>query len=135
FGDGCEEFPSITPDGRAVIYDATDASGTTALYRLELTVGAQPRPLAIAGQQGSSRNPSVSPAGDRVAFVRYGAAGVSTVVAGIDGSAPRWFGDRGMFPRWSSDGRALWARRNGVVGLYDVASGTALRTLEVPAGG
>jgi Tol biopolymer transport system component len=134
FGDGCDEFPSFLPDGRALVYDGDDDADHTVLYRIDLEDGAAPRVLVRQDDPGRDTNPSVSPAGVGIAFVHNGAQRAATVVARVDGGSPHAIGATTSFPRWSPDGRAVWTIRGGVYGLYDATTDAVLRTVVLPTG-
>jgi Tol biopolymer transport system component len=135
FGDSCEEFPAFTRDGRAVLYDGDDGAGNWVVYRVALDEGAAPRVVVPQDDPGWDMAASVSPAGDRVAFVHLGKQATGAMVADLDGKTPpHRIGAGGMYPRWSSDGRAIWARDEHAVGLHDAATGATLRTLPLPPG-
>jgi Tol biopolymer transport system component len=135
FGDRCEEFPSFLPDGRAVVYDGDDGTGNYVVYRLDLDEGATPRVIVHQDDPGWDMAPSVSPSGDHIVFVHRGKKYSGAMVAGMDGKEPpRALGVPTMYPRWSSDGRGIWAGKSSTLGLYDVATGNTLRTLALPSG-
>jgi len=127
FGDSCEEFPSFTPDGRTMLYDGT-VGRDSFIYSLDLD-GGEPRQLTHV--RGWDIAPSVSPKGDRFAFVRFAGAQVDAYVAPMDGSAPPMLLTRGAGrPSWSPDGRRVWAGSGETVGAYDVD--TKVRVLALP---
>src|SRR5213079_2235366 len=66
FDDGCEEFPSFTPDGRAVVYDGA-VGADSALFVLTLADQSRRRLTTVHGWDFAA---SVSPDGKRVAFLR-----------------------------------------------------------------
>ncbi|HEU4730480.1 MAG TPA: hypothetical protein VFT22_21425, partial [Kofleriaceae bacterium] len=135
FGDGCEEFPEFTRDGRAVIYDGDDGAGNWVLHRLELDEGATPAVIVPQDEPGWDMAASVSPDGGRVAFLHVGRQRTAVIVADLSGKQrPRTLTGGGMFPRWSLDGRAIWARSEHTVGLHDPVTGAVLRALSLPPG-
>src|SRR5262249_9457995 len=59
FGDGCEEFPSFLPDGRALLYDGDDGKGNYVIHRLDLDEGATPRVIVHQDDPGWDMAPNV----------------------------------------------------------------------------
>jgi Tol biopolymer transport system component len=124
-GEGCEEFPHFTPDGRSLVYDGT-VGRDSFIYEIDVAPGSVPR--QVTQVQGWDIAPSVSPDGKRVAFVRFEGERVAAHVAPLDGSAPPHLVVRGSVrPSWTRDGRAIWAGSGAPLGAYDVASGALLR--------
>jgi Tol biopolymer transport system component len=135
FGDRCEEFPSFLPDGRALVYDGDDGTGNYVLYRVDLHDGATPRAIVRQVDPGWDMAAGVSPGGDRIVFVHRGKNYSGAMVASIDGAEPPRALDMPiMYPRWSFDGRGIWAGKSNVTGLHDIATGAVLRTLALPSG-
>ncbi|HEY8041422.1 MAG TPA: protein kinase [Polyangiaceae bacterium] len=126
-GDGCEEFPSFTPDGRSVVYDGT-VGRNAYVYLLDVAPGSTPRQLTQV--QGWDIAPSVSPGGDRIAFVRFEGERVGAHVAPFDGSTPpRLLVKGAVRPSWTRDGKAVWAGSGTPLAAYDAQTGALVRTL------
>lgn len=125
FGDGCEEFPSFTPDGKTVLYDGT-VGRDAFVYALDVQSGEKRQLTQVRGWDIAA---AASPDGKQMAFVRFEGEHVGTYVAPLDGSAPpRFLAQGGVRPSWSRDGRAVWAGDGSPLTAYDVTSGKALRT-------
>ena len=126
------------PDGNTLIFagderqdDELSTELTGDLYAVARTGG---EPRRLTGNPGAERNASVSPKGDRVAFVSTRALGeeVDILVAdlGPDGSfrgtphnvTARWDRVPGA-PRWSADGRSIRfdAESDGRAHVFEVA--------------
>jgi Tol biopolymer transport system component len=131
FGDGCEEAPALSSDGRTVYYDAS-AGPNMRLYANELPDGA-PRELTTTA--GMDLAPKPSPDGRRVAFLRANAElNMALVVAELARmDSPRVFATSVTRPFWSPDGTAVWGGWEALV-ENDVATGAARRTLTPPDG-
>ncbi len=126
FGNGCEEFPSFTPDGKSIVYDGT-VGGDSYLFRLDLP-GGTPTPLTQV--HGWDMAAAISPTGDRIAFLRFEGEHIGTWIAPLDGHEPPHRIVAGTVrPSWSRDGRGLWAGTGAPLTEYDVDSGAVLRTL------
>ncbi len=131
FDQGCEEYPSISPDGKSVAFDSTIGEDIHIVV-LDVATGAQ-RKLTTAA--GSSFAPAISPDGKSVAYLYQHAGDVGTWLVPFDGSAPpRLVASGRMRPSWSPDGRGLWAGSIDHPTRLDVASGAAQRTLDAPPG-
>lgn len=127
-GDGCEEFPHFTPDGKSVVYDGT-VGRDSFIYLLDVAPGSTPRQLTQV--QGWDIAPSVSPDGKQLAFVRFEGEKVAAHVAPLDGSAPPHLVVRGAVrPSWTRDGRGIWAGSGAPLAAYDAQTGALLRELK-----
>jgi len=126
-GDGCEEFPHFTPDGRSVVYDGT-VGRNSYIYQLDVAPGSVPRQLTDV--QGWDIAPSVSPDGRSIAFVRFEGERVAAHVAPLDGSSPPHMVVKGAVrPSWTRDGKAIWAGSGAPLAAYDVQTGNQVRAL------
>jgi hypothetical protein len=132
FGEGCEEFPSFTPDGQGLVYDGT-AGRDSLVYRLELAEGATPQPLTHV--RGWDLAPRVSPDGERIVFQRMEEERTATYLAPLDGHVPPRLLSRGSArPSWSLDGRAVWTEDGGKLVKLDADTGAVLRAYDGAAG-
>jgi Tol biopolymer transport system component len=104
---GVEQFPSLTPDGKWVIY-AGEETGNLDIYRLS-TSGQNPTNLT-ADSPDDDDEPAVSPVDERIAF-RSSRDGGGIFVMGPMGENPRRVtpvGVRAAFnPAWSPDGTQI----------------------------
>jgi serine/threonine-protein kinase len=131
FEQGCEEFPSLTPDGRTVVFDSSIGEDVQ-IVAMDVTTGTQRRLTTDAGWHFA---PTVSPDGASVAFVLQNGDDVATWIAPVDGSAPAHKLMAGRVrPEWTPDGRAIWAGATASPSRIDLATGQAQRTLEPPPG-
>ena len=127
FGEGCEEFPSFSPDGREVYFDGVLGKGS-AIFAMTYPDG-PPRavthgPLDIA--------PAVSPDGKSVAYESLDDPAVWIAPRPSDAGAPRLLVHGHSRPAWSKDGQGIWAE--GVmkpVTLVAADDGHVLRTWPV----
>jgi eukaryotic-like serine/threonine-protein kinase len=100
---GIEWFPSISPDGRWVVY-AGDTSGNRDIYLQSIT-GQNPINLT-ADSLDDDDQPAFSPDGERIAF-RSERDGGGIFVMGRTGEASRRVTRGGYRPAWSPDGSML----------------------------
>ena len=121
FDRGCEEFPSFTPDGGAVVFDAV-VGDDTEVMRLDLTTGARAQ---LTHTRGWDMGGAPSPDGAWVSYIHYGDTGRELMVMKWDGSVAGPARSvalvRGM-PRWAPDGRLLYADDEGRIWAADVAA-------------
>ena len=102
-------FPDVARDG-AVVYEL--ASYRANLWRIDVA-GARPPALVWPATRYTSQ-PEISPDGQRVVFVSNRDGGEALYVAPVDGEATRVPASdeyRTTRPRWSHDGRWLYAVR------------------------
>jgi hypothetical protein len=126
FGESCEEFPGFTPDAKAIVYDGT-VGRDSYIFRLDLPGGT---PRALTKVSGWDMAASISPGGDRIAFLRFEGEHVGTWVAPLDGHEPPHFVTAGSVrPSWSFDGKGVWAGHGYPLGKYDADTGALLATV------
>ncbi|HTQ47023.1 MAG TPA: protein kinase [Polyangiaceae bacterium] len=131
YDQGCEEYPTLTPDGRSVAFDAS-VGDDTQIVVLDLASGAQRR---ITTEPGWHFAPAISPDGSTIAYVRQRGDDVGTWLVPFDGSAPpHKLVDGRMRPAWSPDGHAIWAGPADAPRRIELAGGAVTRTLQPPDG-
>ncbi len=131
YGQGCEEYPSMSPDGATVVYD-TSVGDDVHVAALDIATGAERR---LTTEPGWHYSPAVSPDGKLVAYLRQHGDEQGTWVVPLDGSAPARLLVHGRTrPMWTPDGRALWAGFADHPQRIDLESGQPTRTLEPPPG-
>jgi TolB protein len=115
-------YPSLSPDGRAVVYSQYRQDNIYEIYELSLADGIARR---LTDRLGALTGPAISPDGRFVAFMRWTLASDQDQlwVMERDGSQPRRVVDgTGWDPTWSPDGTTLLfaSDRAGSVQLYTV---------------
>jgi Tol biopolymer transport system component len=134
FDPGCEEFPTLTPDGRVVVYDATFGADYHLVARDidGATAGAE---RVLTHDEGWQYSPALSPDGTRVAYVDQRGGSAAIRVLPLDGSAPPTLVREGggLRPSWSPDGRALWFGPYELVERANLDTGEVTRRLAAPA--
>jgi Tol biopolymer transport system component len=100
---GQEMNPSLSPDGRSVVY-ASHSSGNWDIYLLR--VGGKNPINLTKGAAADNTQPVFSPDGERIAF-RSERAGGGIFVMGSTGESVRRLTDFCYFPAWSPDGREI----------------------------
>jgi eukaryotic-like serine/threonine-protein kinase len=98
-----EQFPSISPDGKWIVYDGNQA-GNSDIY-LQSTGGQNPINLTKDSPDDDTQ-PAFSPDGERIAF-RSERQGGGIFVMGRTGESVRRITDNGYTPAWSPDGTQL----------------------------
>ncbi len=105
FGEGCEEFPSVSADGRTVVFDGAEGHDYH-LFVLDVATGAQRRLTSGAGWQFAG---ALSPDGRDVAFLGVDQGQTAAYLVPLDASAPpRLLHEGSVRPAWVPDGSALW---------------------------
>jgi serine/threonine protein kinase len=98
-----EQFPSISPDGKWIVYDGNQA-GNSDIY-LQSVGGQNPINLTKDSPDDDTQ-PAFSPDGERIAF-RSERQGGGIFVMGRTGESVRRITDTGYTPAWSPDGTQL----------------------------
>jgi Tol biopolymer transport system component len=126
FGNGCEEFPSFTPNGESIVYDGT-VGGDSYVFRLDLRGGPARQLTQVDGWDMAA---AISPAGDHIAFLRFEGEHIGTWVAPLDGrEAPHRIAAGSVRPSWSRDGKGVWAGSGAPISKYDADTGALLTAL------
>jgi eukaryotic-like serine/threonine-protein kinase len=106
FEAGIEDFPSLSPDGKWIVYSAGDPGGEERRQILLRGVGGQTSINLTQGSFKDASEPSFSPDGERIAFRRFDGEG-GIFVMGRTGESPRRLTDAGFNPSWSPDGQEV----------------------------
>jgi serine/threonine protein kinase len=129
FANACEEFPSFTPDGNTIVFDALSGMNDYHVFALDLATGAQ-RPLT--NEQGWQFAAQLSPDGKSFAYIGQHEQEIATWVAPLDGSSPpKRIAVGNVRPTWTRDG-ALWCGAESGPQRIDLATGAVTRTLVPP---
>ena len=104
-GNEVNPFFSVSPDGRAVVFESTRGLRAS-LWRQDIDTG------AVTQLAGDDRNtfaaPDCSPDGKQIAFTRATPEGQREIwVMSSDGGNPRFVAPTGGFPSWTPDGRGI----------------------------
>src|SRR5262249_52464880 len=100
---GIEEFPSLSPDGKWVVYVA--GPGAKSNIHLQSVTGQTPIDLT-KDSMASDTMPAFSPDGELIAF-RSNRQGGGIFVMGRTGESPRLVSADGFNPAWSPDGKEI----------------------------
>ncbi len=100
---GEEVFPSLSPDGRMIVYAASSGGA----WRILLKRVAGQNPIALSDRAGADdTQPAFSPDGERIAF-RSERDGGGIFVMGATGESVQRITSRGFHPAWAPDGREI----------------------------
>ncbi|MEI8256165.1 MAG: hypothetical protein WCJ30_10890, partial [Deltaproteobacteria bacterium] len=131
YDEGCEEFPSWTPDDRTIVFDAADGADYH-LFALDLASG---RRRAVTSGHGWQFAGAVSLDGSQVAFVSRDEVDAHAAIVPLDGSTqPRRLAAGGSRPTWSRDGGCVWVGTFASVACLDPRSGGARLRIEPSPG-
>jgi eukaryotic-like serine/threonine-protein kinase len=131
---GRQYSPSLSPDGKSLLYVAHDGTDTDIF--LQRVGGENPINLT-PNSDAQEYDPAFSPDGERIAFVSSREGG-GIFVMGATGESPKKLVGEGAHPSWSPDGRRIVCStervgspfgRNTVASLWvvDVATGEKKR--------
>lgn len=101
---GQELFPSLAPDGKAIVYAARGASNDWNIF-WQRVGGHNPRNLTENSPTDDTQ-PAFSPDGEHIVFRSERETG-GLFVMGATGESVRRLTDFGFFPAWSPDGREV----------------------------
>lgn len=119
--DGNRHFyPSLSPDGKSVVYSQYREDNVYEIYELNIASG---KATPLTDKLGALNGPEISPDGNYIVFKRWSVASNQEQVwlMDRDGSKPhRLFNGTGWDPTWSPDGtKVLFASdRDGATQLY-----------------
>lgn len=100
---GIESSPSLSPDGKTLLYWALDGSDGD-IYRLR--VGGQ-NPINLTDDSDEHDiDPAFSPDGEQIAFASTRMGG-GIFIMGATGENPKRVSDVGFNPAWSPDGKSI----------------------------
>ncbi len=100
---GLEQFPSVSPDGKWVVYQG-DETGNADIYLQ--SIGGQNAINLTRDEAEDDRQPMFSPDGESIAF-RSERQGGGIFIMGRTGESVRRITDTGYNPAWSLDGTRL----------------------------
>src|SRR5262249_3883512 len=100
---GVESYPTLSPDGTSLVYQAGPPKKTDIF--LQRVGGDNPINLTKDCEQADAQ-PSFSPSGDRIAF-RSDCGGGGIFVMGATGENRRRLTDLGFYPSWSPDEKEI----------------------------
>jgi Tol biopolymer transport system component len=126
---GAELQPTLSPDGRMIVY-ASAAAGNLDLYLLR--VGGD-RAIPLTTDLADESQAAFSPDGERIAF-RSERDGGGLFVMGATGESVRRVTDAGFDPAWSPDGRRLIYATEAVVDPVSRDATSGLWIVEIDTG-
>ena len=130
--DGVETFPSLSPDGRWLVY-AADELGTNQTDILLRAVGGQTVINLTKDSPADDTQPAFSPDGERIAF-RSARDGGGIFVMGRTGESVRRLTSEGFTPTWAPDGATIAYVLEGVGSPMGRSTASTLWTVTVSAG-
>ena len=134
FDTGCEELPSMWPDGKAIVFDGV-VDGDTELFRLDLETGTR---LRLTESPGWDMAGAVSPDARWIAYIHYGDRGRELMVIPWDGAAagaPRALGMSRGYPTWTRSGEVIYSDDRGNIFAVAPAAGAGERRIAALGGG
>src|SRR5262249_35860885 len=128
---GVEMTPSISPDGKSVVYAKTEGPDT-ALYLIR--VGGRKAQRLSGPPPADDSQPAFSPDGDRIAF-RSGRDGGGVFLMSATGESVTRLTTSGYFPHWSPDGSQIVTSPDTYVSPTDLGgSSDGLTIVNVASG-
>ena len=134
FDSGCEELPSMWPDGKAILFDGV-VDGDTELFRLDLESGARVR---LTRSPGWDIAGAASPDARWIAYIHYGDRGRELMVMSWDGAAagpPRAIGLSRGYPTWTRAGEVIYSDERGQLFAVAPTDGARERRIASLGGG
>jgi Tol biopolymer transport system component len=134
FDTGCEELPSMWPDGKAVVFDGV-VDGDTEIFRLDLESGERAR---LTRSPGWDLAGAVSPDARWIAYIHYGDRGRELmVIPWQDGAAgtPRAVGISRGYPTWTRAGELIYSNDRGQLFAVAPDGSTPERSIASLGGG
>ncbi len=125
---GREQFPSLSPDGKWIVYDGNQ-TGNSDIYLQ--SVGGQNAINLTPDSPDDDTQPAFSPDGESIAF-RSERQGGGIFVMGRTGESIRRITDNGYTPAWSPDGTRL-VYGTAVPGVFG-QSNSSLRVVALASG-
>ena len=128
---GVEWFPSLSPDGKWIVY-AADGEGPRHIYLQSVT--GRERIDLTKDSTWDEDQPAFSPDGERIAF-RSSRDGGGLFVMGRTGEAPKRVTRRGFKPAWSPDGTQLaFSTENVQLNPQNAGGRSELWTVKIATG-
>ena len=124
YGSGVEASPTVSPDGRTVVYVALQPNGRQHLYASPLNGGGSARDLTGADSPAADDAPAFSPDGRSIAFASSHDGSDGLFVMSSSGGDVRRIVNGGYDPSWTPDGKTL---------LYSTESGQDPDGREAPS--
>jgi Tol biopolymer transport system component len=126
---GVKQYPSLSPDGKWVVYEGTQ-SGNAAIYLQ--SVGGQNAIDLTKDSPDDDTQPAFSPDGESIAF-RSSRQGGGIFVMGRTGESVRRLSDSGYNPAWSPDGTKI-VYATDVANILERGANSELWTVAVATG-
>jgi Tol biopolymer transport system component len=127
---GVENLPSLAPDGKTIVYVATDEGDLDIFARR--VGGLNPINLTKDSPKDDSQ-PAFSPDGGRIAF-RSERDGGGLFLMDATGESPRRLTDFGFNPAWSADGKSVVFAVEGIIQPFTRNTISAIWTIDVATG-
>ncbi|MBI1826796.1 MAG: PD40 domain-containing protein [Planctomycetes bacterium] len=127
---GVENSPSLSPDGKTVVYVARDGEDKD-IFSLRVG-GLNPINLTKDCTQDDTQ-PAFSPDGTRIVF-RSERDGGGLFVMGATGESPRRLTDFGFDPKWSPDGQRVAFATEGIINPLSRSTISAIWTIDLATG-
>ena len=122
-----ESEPTISPDGKSIVYVTWNDSLTGSICRINSD--GKGKPVVLTTKKGMYRTPSFSPDGKWLAFTKEGSNGIMgntyTTQPGIylmpaNGGRDTFVTDKGEYPKFNKDGSRIYYQIGGnIFGSFD----------------
>ncbi len=131
-----EAEPSFSPDGRSIVYVTWNDTAAGAIFKLNLSAGANPQKITTT--KAIYRTPSFSPDGKRIVFCKDDGDNVlgnpytsqpGVYLMDADGNKPTFISENGTSPKFNNTGDRIFIQRGrNNFGSYKI-DGTDERTI------